>query len=157
MPAATTRGVVTPPTAVCNAPSGEVTSRASPREETTEQQPHVSAFFRRDKRVVQLADANRAAIDAALAAQKDSSRATNESNAAAIAKSEIGFTKQFDQIHQSIVSSNKSVDEKIDDLKSRMDRGEGRSRGLGDGWGYLAAALGILIAIGSLIVMMMRR
>ncbi len=114
-------------------------------------------FIERDKRAEQTSQSDRSAIDAALTAQKEATEATNASNAAAIAKSEIGFTKQFDQIGQSIISSNKSVDEKIDDLKSRMDRGEGRSRGLGDGWGYLAAVLGILIAVVSLIVMVMRR
>src|ERR1044071_1779510 len=50
IPAATTRGVVTPPTAVCNAPSGGVMSRASPREERTGPQLPASAFFPRDKR-----------------------------------------------------------------------------------------------------------
>src|SRR5215210_458843 len=59
IPAATTRGVVTPPTAVCNAPSGGVTSRASPRVETMERQLRALAFVQRDTRdgLPQLPDA----------------------------------------------------------------------------------------------------
>lgn len=37
--------------------------------------------------------------------------------------------------------------EKIDSIASRLDRGEGRSGGLGAGWGYLVGAAGLVAAI----------
>lgn len=104
-------------------------------------------FTERDKRIEQLSIADKTAIAAALQAQKEAASATNESNAAAISKSEIGFTKQIDQIYTLVASMAKSSDDKINDLKSRLDRGEGHTRGLNDGWGYLVGAIGIVIAL----------
>lgn len=101
-------------------------------------------FTERDKRTEQLSLADKTAIAAALQAQKEAAGATNESNAAAIAKSELGFTKQIDQIYTLIATMAKSSDDKINDLKSRLDRGEGHSGGLRDGWGYIVGAIGLI-------------
>src|ERR1700685_2775837 len=55
-------------------------------------------FAERDKRTEQLSLADKTAIAAALQAQKEAAGAQNEANAAAIAKSEAGVTKQIAQI-----------------------------------------------------------
>lgn len=73
--------------------------------------------------------------------------ARNDSNAAAIAKTEAGFTKQIDGIAALIASAVKSLDDKIVDLKERLDRGEGHGKGLSDGWGWLVGAAGLAFAI----------
>ncbi len=108
-------------------------------------------FTERDKRTEQLSLADKTAIAAALQAQKEAAAATNESNAAAILKSEIGFTKQIDQIYTLVASMAKSLDDKINDQKSRLDRGEGHSGGLKDGWGYVAGAIGIILGLVALL------
>src|ERR1700738_2861976 len=55
-------------------------------------------FDERDVRTEQSATATKIAVDAALQAQKEAAGAQNESNAAAIAKSEAATTKQIDGI-----------------------------------------------------------
>jgi len=116
-------------------------------------------FTERDKRTEQLSIADKTAIAAALQAQKESAVATNVSNAAAIAKSESAFTKQIDQIGTLIGSTASSMNDKINDLKSRLDRGEGRTVGTQetkieqrDNSKYLIAVLGLTLAILAFIV-----
>jgi hypothetical protein len=84
-------------------------------------------FAERDKRTEQLSLADKTAIAAALQAQKEAAGATNESNGAALAKMENNFTKQIEagQINLTLMSRN--LEDKMNDLKSRMDRGEGKS------------------------------
>lgn len=99
-------------------------------------------FNERDKRQDIVAISGRSAIDAALAAQKES-----------MAKTETAFTKQIDQMQLLINAVAKATDEKIDDLKTRLTLREGQAKGLGEGWGIVVAAgglaTGILIAITS--------
>jgi len=116
-------------------------------------------FVERDRRTEQLSLADKTAIAAALQAQKEAAGATNESNAAAISKSESAFTKQIDQIYTLVASTTKSTDDKINDLKSRLDRGEGKTVGTQetkteqrDNGKYLIAVLGLLLAILAFIV-----
>jgi len=75
-------------------------------------------------------DGNKTALDAALKTQKEASD-----------KIESNFSKQFD-----------NLDSKINDLKDRVNGSEGRSKGLGDGWGYLVGAIGIIGLIASIIL-----
>ena len=42
---------------------------------------------------------------------------------------------------------NVALSEKIDELKSRADLAGGRSSGIGAGWGYLVAAVTLLLAL----------
>lgn len=84
-------------------------------------------FKERDVRTEQSAIATKIAVDAALQAQKEAASAQNDSNAAAIAKSEAATTKQIDGIVALIASNNKGLDEKIADIKGRLDRGEGKT------------------------------
>lgn len=89
-------------------------------------------FALRDTAAEKLAAADQKAIAAALQAQKEDAAARNESNAAAIAKSEAGFTKQIDGIGTLINTMTSSFDDKLTDLKSRLDRGDGRGLGQTD-------------------------
>lgn len=92
------------------------------------------------------------AVDAALSAQKESVAEQNKSNALAIAKSEAAFTKQIDQIIQMIGANAKVTDDKFEDLKTRVTLTEGRSKGIGDGWGYLVGGIGLVVAVLTLVV-----
>jgi hypothetical protein len=70
------------------------------------------------------------ALDAALEAAKDAVRLQTEAGDKAIAKSETAFTKQIDALAQLVEKSDKAKDEKINDLKSRMDMLEAGQKGV---------------------------
>jgi hypothetical protein len=82
-------------------------------------------FVERDKRTEQLALASSTAIAAALQAQKEAAGATTDSILAVITKMDASFTKLFDQMANLLTAQQKNTDDKINDLKSRMDKGEG--------------------------------
>jgi hypothetical protein len=86
-------------------------------------------FSERDTRVEETARSTKIAVDAALSAAKEAVVAQNLASAAAIAKSEMATSKQIDGIQALIASNNKAQDEKIDDIKGRLDRGEGQTQG----------------------------
>ena len=109
-------------------------------------------FAERDKRTEQLSLADKTAIAAALQAQKEAAGATNESNSVALAKMENNFTKLIDQGQTLLQSVAKNMDDKINDLKSRIDTGEGQSKGKIDVWGYVAGIVGLLIAFASVMI-----
>lgn len=83
-------------------------------------------FIERDKRTEQLALASSTAIAAALQAQKEAAGATTDSILAVITKMDASFTKLFDQMAQLLTTQQKNTDDKINDLKSRIDKREGR-------------------------------
>jgi hypothetical protein len=103
-------------------------------------------FAERDKRTEQLSLADKTAIAAALQAQKEAAGAQNESNTAANVKTETNFAKLIDQGQALLLEVRRNTEAQINDLKSRLDKGEGHSKGLGDGWGYL-------VAVGSLVIL----
>jgi hypothetical protein len=82
-------------------------------------------FMERDVRIEQAAVATKIAVDAALSAAKEAVGSQNLANAAAITKSEAATVKQLDGIIALIGSNTKGTDEKISDIKSRLDRGDG--------------------------------
>jgi hypothetical protein len=86
-------------------------------------------FHERDVRFDQEKDARKEAIAAALLAQKELIDQQTVSNALATGKSEAGFTKQIDQIGLLLDGMEKSITERITELKERIDRGEGSSSG----------------------------
>lgn len=104
-------------------------------------------FTERDVRTEQAAGAVKIAVDAALQAQKEAVGEQNKSSALAIAKSEASTMKQIDQQAVLITQMGKGIDDKIDDLKERLTRTEGKGAGLAAGWGYLVAAIGLALAI----------
>lgn len=86
-------------------------------------------FIERDKRTEQLALASSTAIAAALQAAKEAVGAQNTSNSIAIAKSESSTLESLRQLRELFLSETKAINEKVDDLKSRLDRGEGKGTG----------------------------
>lgn len=107
-------------------------------------------FTERDKRTEQLSLADKTAIAAALQAQKEAAGAQNESNAASVTKQEAAFTKLLDQNQVLFHTSMSALTTQINDLKSRLDTGEGQSKGKGDMWGYAAGVAGLAIAAAAL-------
>jgi hypothetical protein len=88
-----------------------------------------SRFLERDIRTEQAAQEGRMSLAAALAAAKEAVSEQNKANVQAIGKSEIATQKQIDAMGLLMTTNNKSLEDKIADLKSRLDRGEGRNTG----------------------------
>jgi hypothetical protein len=86
-------------------------------------------------------------VDAALQAAKEAVGEQNKSNALAIAKSEATFTKQIDQIGVLISTMQKGIDDKIDDMKSRLQAIEGQKKGGSDVWAIVIAIAGLAVAV----------
>lgn len=84
-------------------------------------------FTERDKRTEQLTAEQSKAIAAALQAQKEAAGSTTEMIIAAITKMEGNFAKLIDQGQALLMEVKRNTDERINDLKSRLDRGEGKS------------------------------
>lgn len=106
-------------------------------------------FSERDTRTEQTSRDSKVAVDAALQAAKEAVGEQNKSNAASIAKSEAGFTKQIDQTILLVTSMTASLNDKIDDIKTRLTSIDGEKRGVG-----LSASLvlSIISAIASIAV-----
>ena len=86
-------------------------------------------FEERDERTGQIADLARISLDAALAAAKEAVGEQNRSNALSITKSE---SSMKEQVTANAVQAGTRIDalsDKFDDLKSRIDRGEGGQNG----------------------------
>jgi len=88
-------------------------------------------------------DGSKTAVDAALAAVKESGN-----------KTETGFTKQIDQFGALLQSNTKGLEAQIDDLKDRFNRGEGRGEGSASTMmthraanSYMIAVIGVIVAI----------
>lgn len=91
-------------------------------------------------------DGNKVALDAALKTQKEGSD-----------KIESNFTKQTDNVVANIQTLTKSFDDKISDLKDRFNTREGRGAGFSAGWGYLVGGAGVVVAIITLVVLVLRQ
>lgn len=103
-------------------------------------------FNERDKRTEQTARDSKVAVDAAFSAAKEAVAEQNKSSALAIAKSEAGTTKQIDQIQNLIGTIREGLEGKINDVKERIGKGDGRSEGVNVVWGYVCGAGGLIIA-----------
>lgn len=88
---------------------------------------------------------NQTALDAALKTQKEASD-----------KIEANFTKGIDNMQELMRAGFKASDDKIDDLRTRVTSNEGRTKGIGDSWGYIIGALGALATIASIISFIIR-
>ena len=86
-------------------------------------------FEERDVRGEQEKKASKEALAAALLAQKESVAQQNDANTTAATKSEASFTKQTDQLVILISTLEKSLTDRITELKERIDRGEGQGQG----------------------------
>jgi len=113
-------------------------------------------FIERDKQATQLALSNSTAIAAAMQAAEKAVGAQNISNSTAIAKSESATAESLKQLRELFLSESKATNDKVEDLKSRMDKGEGFKGGGGAVWGYVVGAAGLLLAGASLIAAIIR-
>lgn len=104
-------------------------------------------FLERDTRTEQTSRDSKVAVDAALQAAKEAVGEQNKSNAQAISKSEASFTKQIDQIGQAVSTMGKTIDDKIDDVKSRIQAIESQRKGQGDIWHVWFGVTGIVVAM----------
>jgi hypothetical protein len=86
-------------------------------------------FRERDVRGEQEKKASKEALDAALLAQKESVSQQNDANTTAATKTETNFTKQIDLVGTQINALDKSLSDRISELKERIDRGEGANSG----------------------------
>jgi len=93
---------------------------------------HVEKFKSID---VQFAN-SKTALDAALRAQKDTAE-----------KSEASVTKQIESLQSGIASAAAAGGERFEDLKGRMDRGEGNSSGISSTIAAGIAIVAVLIAL----------
>jgi hypothetical protein len=83
-------------------------------------------FRERDAQLEQAAREGRISLDSALTAAKDAVSEHNKSNERAIEKAETATQKQIEAMLQLMTTNNRSLEERIGDLKSRLDRGEGQ-------------------------------
>ena len=86
-------------------------------------------FTERDTRGEQDKKSSKEALDAALLAQKESVSQQNDANTTAATKTETNFTKQIDLVGTQIIALDKSLADRISELKERIDRGEGQGQG----------------------------
>ena len=84
-----------------------------------------SRFEEGEKRAKEVSVVAKDAVDKAFEAAKETVREIKD-----------GFNKGLE-----------SVNKRVDDLKERQDRGEGKSKGLKDGWGYVVGAISIIVSI----------
>jgi hypothetical protein len=114
-------------------------------------------FSERDTRTEQTSRDSKVAVDAALQAAKEAVGEQNKSSALAIAKSEAATTKQIDQIGVILSATAGGLNDKIEDIKDRLTRQEGASKGASDLWGIILGTGGIVIAVSSFIVSLLLR
>jgi hypothetical protein len=104
-------------------------------------------FVLRDAATAQLDVARQTALDAALQAQKELGAQNNTFITSIIAANAANFTKLIDGLAALMTSNTASIAGSIDDLKGRLDRGEGHGKGLRDGWGYIIGAVAVGLAL----------
>ena len=113
-------------------------------------------FKERDTRTEQTSKDSKVAVDAALQAAKEAVGEQNKSNALSISKSEAAFTKQIDQIGTIITTTAKGVDDKIDDIKGRLQiieaKTSGKEAGMSTLLGWIFGAFGLLAALSTTIL-----
>lgn len=121
-------------------------------------------FSERDTRTEETARQNKTSVDAALQAAKEAVGEQQKANAAAISKSEAGFTKEIDGIKLLLNQITKAADDKIDDLKTRVNVSEnratgteGHTKGGSDKTSGLLAVGGLLVGVGGVVLAIMAR
>src|ERR1035437_3565376 len=86
-------------------------------------------FEERDERTDQIAQLGRISLDAALAAAKEAVGEQNKSNALSITKSENSMKEQVNANANQTSTRLDALADKIEDMKGRIDRGEGGQTG----------------------------
>lgn len=115
--------------------------------ETNERFTQVNIMFvESDKRNQQLKAAEALALAAALQAAKEAVAEQNRSNTLAINKSEIAVGESLKQILANVQVTNQSMTDKIDDIKSRQDKGEGSNTALVATGSAIIAVMSLILA-----------
>jgi hypothetical protein len=121
-------------------------------------------FAERDVRTDQAAKASNEALDAALLAAKELVAQQNEANAAAADKAEQSTIKQIDQIGIRIDTMQKALDDRLTELKERIDRGEGSSSGASEyrterrlDLGQVVAVIAVIVAVLSVVLYVVKK
>ena len=121
-------------------------------------------FAERDTRTEQTSRDSKVAVDAALQAAKEAVAEQNRSSALAIAKSEASTVKQIDQQAVLIQTTAKASDDKIDDIKIRLTRIEGKGEGEAGSTTTrqssittTAVVIGVVIALGEVLAIIFRK
>ncbi len=102
-------------------------------------------FMERDTRTEQTAEQSKISLDAALAAAKEAVSEQNKANTLAIDKSGAATQKQIDAQAAQMATSVKGLEDRISDLKGRLDRNEGRSQGGAALWAGIVGVIVILV------------
>ncbi len=109
-------------------------------------------FEERDVRSKAAELAAQVAVGAALQAQKEAAGAQNESNSAAITKSESATVKQIDGILALLSSNSNALNDKIAVINGRLDRGEGKQGGVSTTISMAIAIIASVCAVGGIII-----
>jgi hypothetical protein len=91
--------------------------------------------------------ASQVAVGAALQAQKEAAGAQNESNSAAITKSESATVKQIDGILALLNSNASALNDKIAVINGRLDRGEGKQTGSASTIAMIIAGVAVMASV----------
>jgi|KBSMisStandDraft_5_1062788.scaffolds.fasta_scaffold71001_6 hypothetical protein len=107
--------------------------------------------------------ASKEAVAAALEAVKEQSNAAMQAAAKAIDKAELATERRFEGVNEfrqtlsdqartfmnreEYAIGHRALEQKVDDLKARMDSGEGKSTGIGQSWGLIVGAVGIIYGV----------
>jgi hypothetical protein len=105
-----------------------------------------------ERRTAEQKTDTRLAVDAALTAAKELVAIQNEASMTSNAKTETSMTKQIDSIFMRLDQYSSAMDEKINDLKARLDRIEGKTQGTQLSMGLAFGAVGALAAIVTIVV-----
>jgi hypothetical protein len=103
------------------------------------------------QRVEQKTD-TRTAVDDALKAAKELVFQQNQANNMANAKSEAAFSKHIDQLATLLTSEKNASNDRITDLKERLDKSEGKSVGIKDYTAIILAVAGLVIGAVAIII-----
>jgi hypothetical protein len=121
-------------------------------------------FLERDARTAQAAEESRISLDAALAAAKEAVSEQNKANTLAIGKSEAATQKQIDAMAALMATTNKSLEDKINDIKIALAEVPGKQAMVSKSdtvaertdrrldYGQIATAVLVLIAIITLVI-----
>jgi hypothetical protein len=111
-------------------------------------------------------------VDIRFDAQEKAVQSALASADRAVAKAEAASDKRFEAVNEFRASLNdntrtlmpraeyeqaiKAVNEKIETLTARINTRDDRGRGIGEGWAFLASAIGLIVSVITVIVVVSR-
>lgn len=103
------------------------------------------------QRVEQKSD-TKAAVDAALTAQKEAVKEQTTASDRAIAKSETAMTKQLEQLQATFATAINGVTLLLNDAKDRIVKIEANKAGNNEAGGKLFSVIGAIAAVGAILI-----